>query len=92
MSDLVWKHGKTREEAKAIIQAELKQLGYDGKVTWDADSASASVGWGTILNASGRITDDTIILEKCGGAVGGIVLSKCREMLVRVFPGGEQVN
>jgi hypothetical protein len=92
MDVLVWRHGKTREEAKAIIQAELKRLHYDGKVAWDADSASASVGWGTILSASGKVTDETIILDKCGGAAGGKVLSKCREILARVFPGGEQVN
>jgi hypothetical protein len=88
MAELVWKHGTTAAAAREAIQAELCKLGYDGKVTWKGDEATASVGWGTVLNVSGKITSEAIILDKCGGAVGGTVLGKCREMLLRLFPNG----
>jgi len=81
---------KSRAEAREIIREELHRLGYDGRVTWKGDSASASVGWGTVLNASGEGTDEAIVLEKCGGAIGGTVLGRCRELLERLFPGGAE--
>jgi hypothetical protein len=34
-------------------------------------------------------TEDTIVLEKCGGLASAMVLSRCRAMLERLFPGGE---
>jgi hypothetical protein len=92
MAVLVWKHGKTRDEARSIIQAEVRRLGYDQKVMWSGDSATASVAWGAVLSASGKVTDEAIILDKCGGAVGGIVLARCRELLERIFPDGEQAT
>jgi hypothetical protein len=92
MAVLVWKHGTTAAVARAAIQAELAKHGHDDKVTWKGDEASASVGWGAILSAAGRVTEEAVVLDKCGGAVGGIVLGKCREMLCRLFPaGGEAV-
>jgi len=92
MAVLVWKHGTTAAAARETIQAELVSLGHDGKVTWKGDEASASVGWGTVLSAAGRVTDEAVVLDKCGGAVGGIVLGKCREMLARLFPAGGQAS
>jgi hypothetical protein len=88
MAELVWKHGTTAAAAREAVQAELAKLGHDGKVTWKGDEASASVGWGAVLSASGKVTDDAVVLDKCGGAVGGIVLGRCREMLARLFPAG----
>jgi hypothetical protein len=37
-------------------------------------------------------TDDAVVLEKCGGVAGGAVLRPCRELLERLFPGGEQAS
>ena len=93
MAVLVWKHGTSKAEARSAIQSELRQLGYEGRVAWDGDRATARVGpFGTILNVSGTITDDLIVLEKCGGLAGGTVLKRSRELLERLYPGGEQAN
>jgi hypothetical protein len=89
MALLVWNHGTTRTAARDAILEELRKHGHDGKVKWKGDKATVSVGWGAILHAEGTITDETVVLEKCGGAVSAIVLSKCREMLERAFPRGE---
>jgi hypothetical protein len=51
MAVLVWSHGKTRDEAREIIRAELASLGYDSSVEWDGYNATASIGWGTLLDA-----------------------------------------
>jgi len=90
MAVLVWKHGTTVAAARDTIQRELVTIGHDNKVKWSANEASVSVGWGVVLSAKGKITDETVVLEKCGGAVGGVVLNRCCEMLDRLFPGGEQ--
>jgi hypothetical protein len=87
MAVLVWRHNTTREVARQTIQAELEHLGHDRKVSWKGDSAVASVGFGSILSASGEITDESIILHKCNGMAGGIVLRQCQMMLERLFPG-----
>jgi hypothetical protein len=58
-------------------------------VTWEGFSASASVGWGAILNVAGEVTDHDIVLDRCGGAAGPVVLRECRPVLSRLFPGGE---
>jgi hypothetical protein len=90
MSVLVWKHGTTVAAAREIIQTELEKLGHGGKVTWKGDEFTCSLGWGTILNTAGKVTGETIVLEKCSGAIGSIALAKFREFFQRVFPGGEQ--
>jgi hypothetical protein len=92
MAVLVWKHGTTADAAGEAIRAELDRLGHGGKVKWTGDEASASVGWGLVLSAAGRVTDEAVVLDTCGGAVGGLVLAKCRELLARLFPDGEQVE
>ena len=88
MAVLVWKHGTTVADARDAITRELVKVGHDGKVKWSGNEATASVGWGVVLSASGKITDEAVVLEKCGGAVGGLVLNRCREMLARLFPTG----
>ena len=90
MSVLVWKHGTTAAIAREIIQNELEKLGHGGQVTWTGDEFTCSLAWGTILSTAGKVTDETIVLDKCSGAIGGIVLAKLRECFGRVFPGGEQ--
>lgn len=92
MAALVWKHNRTREEARELIQRRLHEAGHDSKVAWKGDSLSASIGWGAILSLSGEVTDDALVLENCTGALSGFVLSKCREGLAHLFPGGEQVQ
>jgi hypothetical protein len=90
MPVLAWKHGTTKLEARKAIKAELRKLGHDGRVTWEEFTATARVGpWGTILDAGGEITEEEVRLEKCGGAIGGVVLHACRSMLAERFPGGE---
>jgi len=89
MAVLVWKHGTTKAAARQAVMEELQQLGVADKVKWSGDRGSASIGLGVILNASGEITDDAVVLEKSGGAVGPMVVQRCRELLERLFPGGE---
>jgi len=92
MGALVWKHGTSRDEARRLVQEELKQLGHDGRVRWHGDAATVTVGWGAVLSASGRVTDEAVVLDKCGGAIGGLVLERCRELLRRLFPAGESAE
>lgn len=89
MAAINWKHGKTQDEARAIIQAELDELGYAGKVSWKGNELVASVGFGTVLDLKGRVTEDAIVLDKCGGLAGGAVLAQCTEILARRFPAAE---
>jgi hypothetical protein len=92
MAVLTWKHGTTADAAREAIQAEIRRLGYEGYVTWKGNDVTASAGLGTLVSVSGRVTDEAVVLEKCGGALGGTVLSRCRELLERALPGGEQGN
>jgi hypothetical protein len=92
MPALVWMHGKAATHARDAIQAELRRLGYDSYVAWHDNEAHASVGMGWILDARGSVTDVSVILLKCGGGIGGLVLGKCKEVLERLFPGGEQLG
>jgi hypothetical protein len=46
----------------------------------------------SVVHAKGEVTPEAVVLEKCGGLVGGTVLQRCRELLERLFPGGEQVS
>jgi len=89
MAVLLWKHRKTRAAARDAVQTELRNLGHDGKVKWKDDSANVSVGFGTVLSAAGEITDESVVLHKCGGAFGGLVLEKCEVILERLFPNGK---
>jgi hypothetical protein len=89
MAGLVWKHGRTKAEALAAIQGALKEAGYNDSVKWTGYKAEARYGaFASILHADGEVTDDTVVLEKCGGIAGGIVMNHCRELLQRIFPGG----
>lgn len=90
MTVLVWKHGTTRAAAKKAVSAELAKLGYEGKVRWKGDSVTASIGLGLILSARGRVTDEAVVIDHCGGALGDQVLDGCRDMLRRAFPGGQR--
>jgi hypothetical protein len=42
-----------------------------------------------IVDARGRVTDDMVVIERCRGMASGEVLSRCRELMQKVFPGGE---
>ena len=55
---------RTAAAAREAIRAELAKLGYDGKVTWNGDEATASVGWGTVLSARGKVTDEAVTSSK----------------------------
>jgi hypothetical protein len=87
---LRWKHGKAKSEVRDTIQAELRELGHDGRVKWEGFNASASVGWGAALNVAGEVSEHVIVLERCGGAAGATVLHECRRILEQLFPGGEE--
>jgi hypothetical protein len=87
MAVLTWKHGRTKEDAVAALKAS----GYDGSVTWSGEKAEARYGpFASVVHARGEVTDKVVIIEKCGGLVGGAVLSRVRELVARLFPGGEQ--
>jgi hypothetical protein len=93
MAVLTWKHGRSRDEAIAAIKAALKESGHDGSVTWDGAKAEARYGpFASIVHARGEVTDEAVVLVKCGGVAGGAVLKRCRELLGRLFPGGEQAS
>lgn len=89
MAVLVWKHGTTKAAAKQAVLDELQHLGVADKVKWSGDRGTASIGLGFILSASGEITEDSVVLEKAAGAAGAMLAKRCRELLERLFPGGE---
>lgn len=92
MAILVWRHGMERSAALEAIQAEVRRLGHEARVTWTGFAAVARVGWwGAIVNAGGEVTDDAVVIDKCDGAFGGRVLDQCRGILGRLFPGGQQI-
>jgi hypothetical protein len=86
MSVLVRKHGTTATNARNDIQAKIRELGYDSWVIWQGYEATASVGMGLLLDLRGHITDESVIIDKCGGGIGGLVLGKCREIFEQLFP------
>jgi hypothetical protein len=91
MAVLTWMHGKSKAEAVAAIQAALKESGYDGSVTWTGARAEARYGpLASVVHVKGEVTDDAVIIDECGGLAGGPVLTRCRELLGQLFPGGEQ--
>ena len=91
MKALHWKHGKSFSEINSLVQQYLASSGYLDKVKWDGHSFSASVGMGVALSIKGQITEDEIIIERCGGVGGPVALSKIRETLQKAFPNGEVV-
>ncbi len=93
MAVLTWKHGKSQTDAVAAVRAAVQQAGYERYVTWDGSKAEARYGpFASVLHVKGEVTADVLVLEKCAGLVGGLVLDKCREMLLRLFPGGGSVG
>ncbi len=93
MAVLIWKHGKSKTDALAAIQAELEEHGYSDSVKWEGAKAKASFGpLGSIIRVKGEVTDDVVRLEKCSGLARKVVLKGCRKMLKRLFPGGEQLD
>lgn len=88
---LIWRHGTTRAEAKAIIQRKLEQLGYAKRLSWNGDSFSASVGFGAVLRLTGEVTDTDILVHNIGGAASAPALAKIQEVLNEPFPGGSQI-
>jgi hypothetical protein len=91
MAALVWKHGKSKADALAEIQSAIKESGYDGSVNWDGAKAEACYGpFASFVHVKGEVTDDAVVLQKCSGLVGGIVIKRCRELLGQLFPDGEQ--
>ena len=91
MAVLIWKHGKSKAGAVDAVRAAIKKAGHDGSVTWDGTRLEARYGpFASVVHVKGEVTDDALVLEKCGGLAGGRVLSRCRELLERLFPGGEQ--
>ena len=92
MAVLRWRHGKSASEARDLMQKELNTAGYSDRVKWSRDEFSASVGpFGAGLSIKGKITDQEAVLDKCGGIFGGQALKQIREILTRLFPGGEGV-
>jgi hypothetical protein len=74
MSVLAWKHGTTATNARNAIQAKIRELGYGSWVIWQANEATASAGMGLLLNLRGHVTDESVIIDKCRGGIGGRVL------------------
>jgi hypothetical protein len=92
MALLTWKHGKSKEKAVAAVKAALKESGYDGSVTWSGTAAEARYGpFASVLHVRGEVTDDAVVIAECGGLAGGAVLGRVRELLGKLFPGGEPI-
>ena len=89
MAELTWRTGQPADQAKQLIETQLQKTGYGDQVTWDGNRFSASAGMGYMLDISGVVNDQQIVLEKCGGMTGGMVLGKLKKMLEFLFPGGE---
>lgn len=90
MPVLIWKHGKSKAEATEVFRAAIKDAGYDAAVKWDGSRLEARVGpFSSVLHVRGEVADDELVLEKCRGLVGALVLSRIRELLAGLFPGGE---
>lgn len=93
MAVLTWRHSKSKDEAVASVKAALQESGYDSSVKWSDTSAEVRYGpFASILHAKGIVTDDAVVIEKCSGLAHGPVLSRCRVLLERLFPGGERVT
>ena len=86
MSVLVMKHGTTATDARNAIQAKIRELGYDSWVIWQDNEATASAGMGLLLDMRGHITDESVIIDKCGGGIGRRVLDRCQEIFEQLFP------
>ena len=91
MAVLVWKHGTTKRKALAALKAALAKSGYAEAVTWDGSRAEARSGpLAAVLKARGKVTDEAVVLNKCGGLAGKVVRRRCRKVLARLFPDGAE--
>ena len=91
MAVLTWKHGTTKAAALDSIREAVREAGYADSVTWSGDAFEARSGpFASVAHVVGVVTDDAVVIEKCGGLVGGRVLTNCRELLEGLFPGGER--
>jgi hypothetical protein len=89
MAMFTWRHGRSKEDAVAAIKAALREAGHEGSVTWSGTSAEARYGpFASVVHLRGEVTEEAVVIEKCGGLVGGTVLERLRELLARLFPGG----
>ncbi len=88
---LVWKHGTTKTAARNIIKNEIERLGYAKYVRWDGDEARSFIRrfFIKVLDVRGWVADDAIVIDRCRGRAAEEVLNRCREILQKVFPGGE---
>ena len=89
MSVLARNHGTTATNARDTIQEKIRELGYDSWVIWQGNEATASAGMGLLLDLRGHITDESVIIDKCGGGIGGVVLGKCQEIFEQLFPSAK---
>lgn len=89
MAELTWRTGKPAADAKELIHAQLTKTGYGDQVNWEGNTFTASAGMGFMLDVSGVVKDQEVIIEKCGGMTGSMVLGKLKKMFEYLFPGGE---
>lgn len=84
---LKWKHELDKREAKRILRREIKDRGYGKYVMWEAFGFSVSAGpLGALLNASGEITDEHIVINKVSGLLSGKAEQETRKLLRDLFP------
>ncbi len=90
MSVLTWRHGTTKPAAITAVRAAVQEAGYAPHVTWTDGHAEARYGpFASVVHVLGEVTDDAVVLERCGGLAGGAVLQRCRALVEKLFPGGE---
>ena len=80
MAALQWRTGKSADDAKAMIQAQLQKTGYGDQVTWEGNDFKASIAMGFMLDIAGTVADQQVTLEKCGGMSGEMALGKLKKM------------
>ncbi len=85
MPEFVCKHGQSAETAVASLKKILEGEEYSEYTEWKGNSFSVSLGFGMILNLTGKITENEIVIDECSGALSEKVLAECMKLLKEKF-------
>jgi len=65
MTVLTWKHGKSKIEAIADVQAALQESGHAKNVIWNGSCASAEYRMVvTLVDVAGKVTDEAVVIGR----------------------------
>lgn len=88
MAVILWRHGKTAPQAKALIEDELCRLGHGRQVNWKACALTTRMPYSLVVNIEGEIGEQEIRVQ-CSGPAADAALDGLRTAFERLFPGGE---